>query len=186
MQYRTLEVKIMVIRKLLTVLMATAVLGFGGYTLNASAASVTGNGTAVIYTTLSIVQDTTMDFGEIAPAAAGDTVTLDTADGVTAGSVDTFLTGVAASGQFTVTGEGGLTYAITLPGSFTLTHTNTVNTMTVNALATSVVSPRTIPGALGSAPNTTDTFTVGADLTVSAGQLPGTYSGTYAMQVDYQ
>ena len=176
-------------RKLLTVLVATAAVGFGGFAMNATAASVNGTANAVIYTPLSIVENTQMDFAGIAPSAAGGILILDTANSIGILPLGFVLSGTPASGQFTVTGEAGLTYGITFPGApFTLNGspggTMTVDTFTVSGVG----SPRTIGGGPpGAVPvSATDTFTVGANLNVGASQAAGTYTGTYTVQVDYQ
>ena len=171
-------------RKLMTTLLTATALG--SFALGANAASVNGFANAVIQTPLSIAEDVEMDFGTIAPDTAGGVVTLDTADTIppVAGFV---LGGVPASGQFTVTGEGDLFYSISFPGApFTLDEVGPgTDTLSLDGLNASVGSPRRIPGGPGSGTQT-DTFTVGGQLTIGAGQTAGTYRGQYTVQVDYQ
>lgn len=173
-------------RKLLTAFIATAAVGLGGFATNAIAASTTGTANAVIYTPLSIVENTQMDFGGIAPDAAGGILTLNTAGAIPIIPAGFVLAGATAAGQFTVTGEGGLQYAITFPGAPFILNGSGGGTMTVDNFVTNPASPRTIPGVLGTAGSTNDVILVGANLNVGATQTAGTYTGTYTVQVDYQ
>ena len=58
--------------------------------------------------------------------------------------------------------------------------------MTVNAFTNSLCAGTSCIGALSADAIGVDTFSVGATLNISAGQLAGTYTGTYAITVDYQ
>ena len=166
--------------KLLAALVTTAIIGFRGYTLNASAATATGTANATIQTPLSIVNNLTMEFGDIAPDAAGGTVTVNANTGIVSGPAGFIvnLTGTRRAGRFTVTGEPGLSYAISFgAGPFVLTGLGA--DMTLNNFTTSIASPSTLVGA-------TEIFDVGADLIVNANQTPDSYSGTYDVIVNYQ
>jgi hypothetical protein len=164
-------------RNLLTVLVATAAVGLGGFAINASAATGAGTATAVIQTPLTATQSVQMNFGTIAPDGGGGTVALDTADGVTA-PANFVLGGGAASGEFSVTAQVGLLFDTTLPASTTLTGPGPA--MTVNNFSAS------IPLVGHSHAVTTETFTVGADLVVNASQPAGTYNGIYSVLLNYQ
>jgi hypothetical protein len=84
-----------------------------------------------------------------------------------------------------VAGQASTTYALTLPATITVTKAVTLETMTIGTLlarfngagADAVTS--TLDGA------GTDSFTVGGTLSVSAGQVAGTYAGTFDVTVAY-
>jgi hypothetical protein len=87
----------------------------------------------------------------------------------------------------TVTGDVFATYNITIPSSVNLTNsagkTMTLNTFTITSDGDSNPYNRLLPNdgtGLG-----LDNFGVGAKLNVGADQSPGTYSGTYAVNVQY-
>lgn len=171
-------------RKQLIKLMTAAAMGGAVMGANAATPATAPTANAVIQTPLSIVENTQMDFGTIAPDAAGGIVTLDTANAVApvAGFV---LGGVPASGQFTVTLEGNTGYVISFPGGpFILNRTVPVGpeTLSLNNLTASGGLTHVVLGA----GTVTDIFTVGGQLTVGAGQATGTYQGSYNVQVDYQ
>ena len=173
-------------RKQLVILMTAATMGGAFVSANAATPATAPTANAVIQTPLSIVENTPMDFATIAPDGGGGTVTLDTADGI-APVVGFVLSGTPASGLFTVTGEGGLSYAISFgAGSFTLNKIAPVGpeTLTLNNLQASGGLTHTITG-LGTQ---TDTFKVGGDLLIGSGPAAaaGVYQGSYTVQVDYQ
>ena len=94
---------------------------------------------------------------------------------------------------FTVTSEVNLAYKITIPDDVTVvvTDANTSTTMTVTAfkylhskLAGLYTSTTTASKSWASADGT-DTFAIGATLTIAGSQAAGTYAGTYAVSVQY-
>ena len=94
----------------------------------------------------------------------------------------------ATNATFEVSGSSLATYTVTLPAAITLTHTSTetgINTMEITAMkarfndATSDSVTSTI------ASDGTDSFTLGATLTVQENQILGQYSGQYEVSVDY-
>jgi hypothetical protein len=80
---------------------------------------------------------------------------------------------------FTVTGTAGEGYAITIPNSRVLTHTDLSSTVTVDTWTTNKTSNASI------LTDGTDTFRVGATLNVLATTKDGVYTGTYDVTVNY-
>jgi len=168
-------------RKLLTTLITAAALGGVMVSANAATTPAPATANATILVPLSINEDLTMEFGDIAPDAAGGVVTISTAGTVTGPAnfiVNT--TGTIRAAQFTVTGEPTLNYVISFPNAGLETLNGPGAPMLLNNYTTSLASPVAIGGG------GTSTFTVGADLTVGANQTNGAYSGNYTIQVDYQ
>ncbi len=125
---------------------------------------------------ISISAGASMDFGTMTPTGTAGTVTVTPAGVRTSVNVDLFG-GTPAAASFSVTGEPGQAYFITLPSSATLSSggdTMTIDTFTDDAGASPVL------GIGGS-----DTFNVGATLNVGATQAAGTYSGTFSVTVNY-
>ncbi|MGH1403685.1 MAG: DUF4402 domain-containing protein [Alphaproteobacteria bacterium] len=143
----------------------------------AQAVDVTGDASAEIQESLTLVQDTAMDFATIIADSTGDTITLDTADSVSATGASTF-TGTAASGEFSATGTPSAAVTISF---------STGNTLAGPGAAMGLGSFTNSAGGSPAFDGSGDlNFTVGADLTVNAGQAGGTYTGTYTLTVDYQ
>jgi hypothetical protein len=89
-------------------------------------------------------------------------------------------TGNPAAAAFAVTGEAGMTYAITLPADGAVSITDGAShTMVVNGFVSNPGTTGTLSGA------GTDTLKVGATLVVGNNQVPGTYTGSFGVTVAY-
>lgn len=123
-----------------------------------------------------------MNFGTIATSSGG-TVVLFPSGSRTASSgliLPTF-TGTVSAAQFTVTGEPGYTYAITLPADFTLYESGVGPAfMLINAFSST-------PSVSGNISGGTETVLVGATLNVSGSQTAGSYINTngFLVTVNY-
>jgi len=138
------------------------------------AASVQTSITATILTPISISKQADLGFGEVYPdATLAGTVTVDYTGGRTfnGGAAAGTVPGSAAA--FTVTGESGSTYAVTIPATVNLTGPGTDMTVSLTDNATGDLS-------LGS-----DTFQVGGVLNVGANQISGAYSASFTVTVNY-
>lgn len=158
-------------------------IGLLGFAFNSNAQSTaTATATATIITPISISKNADMSFGNIAvQAGTGGTVILATAGTrtSTAGVTLPSTAGTVSAATFTVTGSGSLTYAITLPSSVTLTHSGGVQTMAAASFTSN-------PASTGTLSSGTQNISVGATLTVAAGQLAGVYtSGNFNVTVNY-
>ena len=169
------------LNKYFALLLVVLMVGFSANALAANpTASATASATAVIVTPIGITQvGNNLNFGNIVASGAGGTVTVDptgaaTYSGVSAPSAP----GTIYAAGFSVTGAPNLTYAITLPVSATLTG-SVSGTMTLGTFTSSPSATGTLDGS------DTQALTVGATLTVGAGQAAGTYSGTFSVTVDY-
>lgn len=163
---------------------ATAVIIAGFSNASNAQATATATATATIVTPISISSDVNMNFGNIAvKASSGGTVILSEADGSRNKTGDVTLpanVGTVTRAHFDVSGQPNYTYAITLPSSVVLTRASGSETMTANAFTSSVGATSTLSGA------GTESFYVGATLTVDAGQAAGTYtSENFDVTVNY-
>lgn len=150
--------------------------GLGAY--QAHAATATANGTATVMTPIAISADVDLDFGAFS-ALTGGTVVISTAGARSAtGAVVLSASDTGNAASFTVTGQADATYAITLPPSATLTHADTVTTMTVGTFTSN-------PSSTGTLTAGTETLTVGGTLTVASSQAAGSYTGTFDVSVEY-
>jgi hypothetical protein len=166
--------------KNITKVLAIAVIALGLSNSSFAQATATAAASATIITPITIVKNTDMNFGNVAVSATlAGTVVLDPAGARTTGGAGGVTlpatSGTVAAANFTVSGQSGYTYAITLPSSCTITdassHTMIVNTFTSTPSATGVL-------ASGS-----QTLTVGATLNVSAAQAAGVYTNASGVPV---
>lgn len=151
-------------------------------TKNVNAQS-TANGTAsaTIITPISITAKNILSFGSIAAGSSESKVVIATGGGRTVeGNATLYTNDAGQQGTFEVTGAEGHTYSITLPsdGETTLT-TSGGNSMDVKTF-------KSDPGATGKLDDSgKQTIQIGATLVVKASQSSGTYSGQYAVTVNY-
>lgn len=142
--------------------------------------NATATASATILTGISITKVQDMNFGRLNPGTSGGTATISTAGVVTPTGDVTKLAGITATAAtFTVSGETGYTFSITLPSSDYIISYLT-NNMTVNTFVSDPTPTGTIAGG-------GTTLSVGAKLTVAAGQVSGTYTnGTgFTVTVNY-
>ncbi|HOO98242.1 MAG TPA: DUF4402 domain-containing protein [Bacteroidales bacterium] len=144
--------------------------------LNAqSSATATGNAAARVIAPITLTAGTTLHFGTV--YNTGGTVIISTAGGRSGTCAVSAAAPAHSAGTFTITGEPTLTYTTTLPVDGTVTITDGTNTMDVDGFNSNASG--TIPAG-GS-----ETFSVGATLTVGVSQVTGAYTGTYNVTVQY-
>lgn len=150
----------------------------------AAAAPVAANkndaGKATILKSLSIVNKTTLDFGELVVASAGTAVIDPVSGAVTTTGTITPVGTTAHPATFTATGSKNSVVNIKIPtAAITLTRVGGGGTMTVSNWTLDGKTNRKVPL------NSAFDFNVGATLNVGAGQLDGDYLGTFTVTVQY-
>ena len=121
-----------------------------------------------------------MYFGDVSGDAASITTVVLTTGGATSSADGAGVGGAPTAGDFDVTGAGNLAYDITLPLDGVVTLTNGGNpAMSVDGFSDSA-------GGSSSLVTGSDSFTVGATLTINANQPAALYTGTYDVIVNYQ
>lgn len=127
---------------------------------------------------ISLITNSNLGFGQaVATFTAGSVIVTPGGGRSATGGVILGNSFGASSASFTVTGDLGTTYSISLPGSCTLTgSSSTMSADTFESLPSG-------SGNLGT--GGTQTLTVGATLRIGAPQAPGAYSGTYVVAVAY-
>jgi hypothetical protein len=161
---------------------------------NSSEGSISATVNAKLIKAMTLTESTQLNFGSnLLPNASGGTVVLPsnstarTYDGN--GGVVAAAVGPAVNGAYAVTGTAGESYALTLPtASFDVTHTTVnsgVNTMTVTSMLARFNNAGGDATTSTLAQDGTDSFTLGATLTVGNGQKAGIYAGTFPISVDY-
>ncbi len=153
-----------------------------------SSATGTGTATATVIRPISILAVNDLAFGNIVPSGVAGTLAL-TAAAITAATPGGGITqpvatpGTRTAASFTVGGEGGFTYAITLPGVAQTITGPAAATMTVSGFTSSPNATGTLSNAIGAAG--TETLYVGGTLNVGINQAAGNYTGTFTVTVAY-
>lgn len=123
-----------------------------------------------------------MSFGNVAVSSTAGTVVLAPASTRTkTGGVTLPVTaGTVTAAQFTVSGQAGYTYTITLPTTLTITKATTLETMSVDTFTST-------PTPTGTLTSGSEVVLVGATLNVGASQVAGLYENTtgFAVTVNY-
>jgi len=145
------------------------------------AAGIHATSSAHAQADLTLTKVADMNFGDVIAGGTSGTVVLTAAASpsrsVTGGAELGNPTSVS-SATFTVSGEAGFTYAITLP-STDVTITSGVNSMTVNTFTSS-------PDGTGTLTGGSETLYIGATLNVGAFQASGSdYTGSFNVTVAY-
>lgn len=155
----------------------------------ASATSTT-SASATIFRPITLTKDSDLRFGTIVrPATGSDTVTISSADG--SRSLSTNNAVVLTSGihqaptraTYTVSGEGGQAFSISVPPTFNMTRSGGAETLTITLTASAASG--TLSGTLGSASSGTATFGVGGAMPITSTTASGAYSGTFVTTVAY-
>jgi hypothetical protein len=143
-------------------------------------ARTNASGTATILSSLSVLKKADLDFGEVVVAGAGTAVIDPTNGALTVTGPLTSIGATAHPATFITTGSRNSVVLIRVPTSpVTLTRVGGTETMTVSNWTLDGSNKRKIPLS-----DTFD-FSVGATLNVGAGQVDGTYSGTFQVTVQY-
>jgi len=146
--------------------------------------SATATASATIVSPIAIANAGNMNFGNIAVSTIAGTVVLPAAlvpvRTVTGGCTLPATVGTVTAAAFTVTGQAGFTYSISLPANASLTGPGPA--MTAN---TFVSSPTVAVGGLLT--GGTETLYVGATLNVGASQTAGAYTtpAPFTVTVNY-
>ncbi len=147
---------------------------------NGNSATETADVKATIIAPISIEKTADLQFGKIVRSTESGRVIIPAAENPTPiyqGVVAFTTPGAVTAAQFTVTGEEGYTYAITLPDEVTLTSEGEGTMIVTNFTST--------PSEEGLLTEGTQDLLVGATLTVEADQPSGEYVGEFEVTVAY-
>ena len=143
-------------------------------------ASTNDAGKATILKSLSVVNKSSLDFGELVVASAGTAVIDPVTGTVTTTGTITPVGTTAHPATFTATGSKNSVVNIKIPtAAITLTRVGGGGTMTVSNWTLDGKTNRKFPL------NSAFDFNVGATVNVGAAQLDGDYTGSFGVTVQY-
>ena len=155
----------------------------------AQAATGTGEGRAVIIRPATLVNTGPLSFGNLISGPTPGTATVSPAGARSTTGGVTPVGGTVSAAAFTAMNDSGgwlnLLRIIRPTSPITLTRVGGGATMTVDNFTLSVGNGLFGSGWYFVPSNTVFTFTVGGRLSVAANQMPGTYTGTFEITVDY-
>lgn len=150
----------------------------------ASAATAVATLELAIVEPLTLTKNADLEFGALFAGVSAGTVVINPTSGArsTTGGVTTATAGFSPA-RFTVTGDANQRVQINVPnGSLFINRIGGGAQMRVRKFRRQML----IPNAPRIGPAGTLTFNVGATLDVGASQLPGRYTGSFNVTVDYQ
>ncbi len=152
-----------------------------------TAALVSTNVNAKLIIPLSIEETSSLHFGtiNILDGIAG-TVVLppDSTTRIFQGVVESAVAPLASNAAYNVTGTKNVSYAVSLPTSITVFENggDMMNITDLKARFNGEVTDKTTSFLSN---NGTDSFKIGGTLNITANQIPGIYTGTFNVSVDY-
>ena len=132
---------------------------------------------------ISIEEITPLSFGKVYSGSTLGTVTVTTANARTNSGGVTLFGSDQTTARYNILGNASATYAITVPTSPINVTKDLVNLEVSNFQAKSTSTNSGTSGSL--ATDGTDSFVVGATLTLPASTVPGRYTGTFEVSVAY-
>jgi hypothetical protein len=144
---------------------------------------VTATAAANVFRPIAISNPTSLVFGTVVRPRTGSgsvVINASTAARTVSGGVAALSTPAPSRASFTVTGEGGQAFSVSMPS--TLIMTTTGASLTV-ALTTSAGPSQVLSSAVGSAG--TYSFGVGGSLPVTSTTRTGSFKGSFAVTVNY-
>lgn len=168
-----------------TALAAAAVSAVAAPALAQTSATQSTTATAKIVQPITLTKNSDLAFGTVVkPTSGTNTITINETSGTrtSGGGGDAALaTSTTSRAAFSVGGEGGQAFSITVPSTATMTRSGGSETLTVNLTPTGTSG--SLSGSLGSAG--TATFGVGGNFDVGATTVSGSYSGSFNTTVAY-
>ena len=144
-----------------------------------NSAQASANAAVTLITPISIIKATDLEFGTFVASATSGTITMTPAGTVSAGGGVTQINGgTISAATFTVAGEIGQSFAITLPSApVSLTGTIEGDALSLDGFTSTPDGTGTI--------GTDQTISVGGTLTVPGNSKADTYTGTFDVTVNY-
>ena len=146
----------------------------------AAPVSKTATGSVALLSPLTVLKKTDLDFGTLVVTGAG-TAVIDPLTGAPTATGGVVPVGTKAhAATFAATGNRNSVVNIRLPkGAITVKRIGGTQTMAVSSWTIDGNTNRKVP------PSETVDFAIGATLTVGANQVPGVYTGTFSVTVQY-
>ena len=172
-------------KKLTALLAAGLVLGASGMVMAQSSTESTATANATVIAPIAIVKNLSLEFGNVVKGTAG-TVAIATTGARTDSGVELTpgtQTGTVRAATFDITGEGTMTYAITLPAD------DAVVLATDDGIGDTkkmeLVDFVSDPSGTGTLTAGAQTLKVGATMTLDGSEIAGAYAATYSVTVAY-
>lgn len=151
-----------------------------------ASASASAASTATVAQPIALLKTTDLAFGSLVrPSLGSNTVTIDPTSGSRSitGTGDAALAAnqAVSAATYSVSGQGGAAFSITVPRSFTMTRAGGTETLPVSLSASAASGA--LSGSLGSTGSAN--FRIGGSLSLSSTTVAGDYIGAFDVTVGY-
>jgi len=151
-----------------------------------TSASTSATGSAAVVQPITLVKNTDLAFGSLVrPSLGANTVTIDPTSGARTisgtGDASPGAAQTATRASYSVAGEGGATFSVTVPSSFTMARVGGNETLPVTLTASAVSGA--LSGSIGTGGSAN--FSIGGSLPLSSTTVSGDYTGTFNVTVGY-
>jgi hypothetical protein len=149
-----------------------------------SSATQETTGSATITSAITLTKTSDIAFGRVVrPSAGTSTVTIDASSGnrSISGGDGVLLSSTTSRAAYSVGGEGGQSFSISVPSTFNMTRSGGSETIAVSLVGSAASG--TLSGSLGAAGSAT--FGVGGSFGVASSTATGAYTGTFNVTVQY-
>ena len=149
-----------------------------------ASATQSTTGTTTIIRPITLAKTSDIAFGRIVrPGSTTSTISIDATTGArsSTGGDAVLLSSSPTRAAYTVGGEGGQAFSISVPTSFNMTRSGGTETIAVPLAGTAASG--TLDGSLGG--SGTASFGVGGSFEVGTSTATGSYSGTFSVTVSY-
>ena len=139
--------------------------------------------TAAVFRPISLSNPIGLQFGTIVrPASGSGSVAIDAASGTRtpSGGAVGLSSPAPSKATYSVGGEGGQAFSLSIPASFSMTTTGGSITVTLTSTATGSQNLDSTLGSAGTFP-----FSIGGSIPVSSTSVSGAYNGSFTVSVQY-
>ena len=146
-------------------------------------ASASASGAVAVIQPIALSKSTDLNFGTIVKPLSGTATVAIAAGGgrtVTGTTAVNSVNNAPSAASFSIQGEGGSAYSVSVPGSFTMA-TSGGSSLTVTTVSNSTGG--TLSGNIGSSASAS--FGVGGTINIDTGTASGAYSGTFTVTASY-
>lgn len=175
-------------RALLGALAVSAVLGLAGQACAQASATQPTTSSVTVYQPIQVSKQSDLSFGVVvrpATAAGNGSVSISAVDGtrsVTNGVTAVNTTPAATRAAFTITGEGGAAYSVSIPAQVTMLSGSNSIVVSLTTTYDSATSPK-LGNSLGT--TGTATFGIGGSIPITSTTPSGAYSVVFNTTVSY-
>lgn len=149
-----------------------------------ASASASGDGSVTIFRPITVTKNSDLKFGTVVrPTSGAGTVTIDNTGARSFTGAVALLPSTTGNAQFTVAGEGGQAFTLTVPPSFSIANQSGPGSLTVTTSQDVANGAQNLDSTLGN--GGVKVVKVGGEITVADTTDSGFYTGSFNVTAAY-